>query len=436
MKPISVAALACSAVFSCAHFGPAPGGPEAAARARDFDGVYQWIRPSVVLVSATGRHKLPRLGFREAAMRWGATLFCPCRRGKEVVFGSPGGAESCYKAFSCSSVKTTTNLEITAGGITADAPACASGPGDKRLPIVRIQQHVIQPSGVLDRLGETEVDRHASWLADVLRKLHDERAASLVARPDDAADLDPISVETLRRRAREDGRHVLAADLEEVLMYASRRARLWFARPTSGRPAVEKAVYMWPDSSQLKSAEVWLRSKRIVLFRIRDLRPPASRAPDAVLDALDIDHFARICGAQHLFPSAVIREAFWPPLSKILREEFVAWTMVRQHANAQTVMFAPKAAGPDLDKWVSAALPSDELVAYADARHTEHSTAYAVLERLAPIVCGTTSSHQRYPRDDLFGDHFDVEYGGTESDESPRRAVLKKHERAKWQPLW
>lgn len=33
MKPVSVAALTLGAVFSCAHFGPAPGGPEAAARA-------------------------------------------------------------------------------------------------------------------------------------------------------------------------------------------------------------------------------------------------------------------------------------------------------------------------------------------------------------------------------------------------------------------
>jgi hypothetical protein len=66
-----------------------------------YDEVYQYLRPRVVLVSANGKHRLPRALFRDAVARWGGTLFCPCRGRREILQGDLTLETSCHDLFRC-----------------------------------------------------------------------------------------------------------------------------------------------------------------------------------------------------------------------------------------------------------------------------------------------------------------------------------------------
>ena len=189
-----------------------------------YDEIYQWLRPRVAIVSATGRHHLPRAKFRETVQRWGATLFCPCRRRREIVIGDCSEFKSCKKVFNCEHVNNTTTIELTATTIEADAPACSSEVAQESARVVRMIQHVIEPSDIVMRMTEGELDKHIGWLKKQLADLHMKRPNIDNWRTPANA----VEMEVLKHLAQEEGRYLLVAEIETVLKEAHRRGRLWY----------------------------------------------------------------------------------------------------------------------------------------------------------------------------------------------------------------
>ncbi len=142
-----------------------------------YDEVWQWLRPRAVLVSASGKHGLPRAQFRNAALRYGASLFCACRRSGEILVGEQQAA-SCHKQFHCVEPKLSVRLDITATSFVTNAQACATAPQAGPLPIIQAVQHLVDPSAILDRMTVAERDKHVRWAAAHLRNAHEARRAT------------------------------------------------------------------------------------------------------------------------------------------------------------------------------------------------------------------------------------------------------------------
>lgn len=145
------------------------------------------------LVSANGKHKLPRSDFRDAALRYGATPFCTSRRSREIVSGSTS-EPCCQIQYACNS-QAPVSLSVSANSIEADDVACARGNLSGVLPIIEVRQHVVEPSPILTTIAETEIRKHMDWAVGWLCNTLNERRA----RPADA-DLTPISLKVYPRQ--------------------------------------------------------------------------------------------------------------------------------------------------------------------------------------------------------------------------------------------
>lgn len=294
-------ALACDLLKAPHH-----GGAIYLERTISYDEFMQTVRPDAVLVSATGAHKLPRAEFREAVTRWGATLFCPCVRRSEVITGlTPTGA-SCRVQHDCDNkAKRQTTVTLTAKGMRADTPACATGFEHGAVRVIRVAQHVIEPSALLDRFTEGELRRHIDWCVDQLEALHKARGKASGTGP-------PIDVEVLRSRARAAGRHGLADQIEVVIARGRRRGELWATKPERYNRS-SGAVYLRPPKRVADQQWEVLRERVMTVLRV-----PASVAglsPEELLlqahkQAL-LEHAAGACG----YPIPVLDELVWPELA-------------------------------------------------------------------------------------------------------------------------
>jgi hypothetical protein len=148
------------------------------------------LRPRAAFVSANGKHGLPRTDFRDASLRWGATLFCTCRRSREIVLG-PQQAGSCHKTFACNQQENV-RIDVTASGIASEGVACASGTTSVIQPLIQLKQHIVEPSNILARFTENELLGHVEWVRKRLVAHHQDR---LAAPANDQAE--PISAKTL-----------------------------------------------------------------------------------------------------------------------------------------------------------------------------------------------------------------------------------------------
>ncbi|MBM4320006.1 MAG: MBL fold metallo-hydrolase [Deltaproteobacteria bacterium] len=298
----------CSSLLKAPHHGGRVFlGPEEA-----LDGIYQLVRPEVVLVSANGKRRLPKSAFRGAATRWASSLFCPCVRGREALETAAQGsseAESCHKELRCSETQRDVTLTFTAEGAWADVPACCRTPCVGPQPVVQLRQHIVDPTGVTDRLSEGELARHLRWLQDELHGIHLERRAGGPASEDD----EPVDGELLRTRALEAGRHHLAAQLEQVLDIGRIRRLLWVGSRGEGQRL--PPCYSAPGSSEAKRVQAWLYELSAVLLPLAREGTPRGLTPAEILERCNRRGLARRVAVVSGFPAAVFDDFFWPALT-------------------------------------------------------------------------------------------------------------------------
>lgn len=272
------------------------------------DELFSAVQPRAVLVSANGRHRLPRAELREAAVRWGSSVVCTCSRGLEYVSGSPGDSVCCHDLYACGEARDVT-LVLDANGIRADRPACHSGLGRHPGPIIQIRQHVVDPSPVVHQLAEHELRRHVDWARKALESIHAER---MRVAPDFTPGSEPVPVESLATLAREQGRLAMIPHLSDVLRHGSARGAFWCSRPAYSRDALR--AYALPPRGDIDAIRRRVRSKTMILFTHRT--GALERDAVTLMNVLAVEGLAEFADATLHYPQTMFREAIWPSLAK------------------------------------------------------------------------------------------------------------------------
>jgi hypothetical protein len=293
-----------SDIVKAPHHGSRPYIESTKAR---YDEVWQWLRPKAALVSANGKHRLPRKDFRDAVLRYGATLFCTCRRSREILLGSRN-EESCHSQFGCGArPQGSVGIALTEDTIESDAVACASGSVSGVVPIIQMVQHTIQPSNLLDRFTENELRLHATWVARELRIIHDARRESAKE-----PGLSAVSMDALRGAAVAAGRYAAAANIEMVLERAARDGVVWLTPPARFRSGDRKAWVM-PSESEWSELENWIASYLVIQLAVA--KREVGLVPRELLLAADTGYLARRAATKFALPPEIFSTAIWPRLS-------------------------------------------------------------------------------------------------------------------------
>ncbi|MBY3495638.1 ComEC/Rec2 family competence protein [Rhizobium laguerreae] len=270
-----------------------------------YDEVWQWMRPRAALVSANGKHGLPRREFRDAALRYGTTLFCTSRRTREIVTGPL--AESCCKIQYGCDHQAPVSLTISSQGIQSEGIACARGNLTGVMPVIEVRQHIVDPSPILSTMAEGEVRKHVDWAVNWLRATLIERQN----RPADA-ELSPLSIKTLSRAAGAAGRIGAATQMELILERAARSGKVWLSQGSKYRRDDDRGVWILPNKEEIKAFEDWVDSYSIIHLAVADRH--AGSAREELLYAADTTWLANRLAETFAFPVAMFEDAIWPKL--------------------------------------------------------------------------------------------------------------------------
>ncbi|MEG8044949.1 hypothetical protein QP175_01235 [Sphingomonas aerolata] len=273
-----------------------------------YDEVWQWLRPRAVLVSAGGKHGLPRNDFRTAALRSGAALFCPCTRQKEVLVG-PVRETSCHAEFACSKADRSVQIAFERDRVEANVQACATSGATTAPPVIQMVQHLVDPSAILDRLTTAERDRHVNW---VHAKLKDAHAARL---HDRETGLDAFDQTTLESLASAQRNFRAAASMDIILDAAARAGKIWVSR-TDRFGRTPRQAWTLPSRQQWREMKDWLLGHAVILFAVEQ-RKVGLNAHELLLVA-DTSLLAEQISRNFAFPKAMFHQAIWPTLAETL----------------------------------------------------------------------------------------------------------------------
>ena len=271
--------------------------------------VLSHVRPRVVLFSASGLHDLPRSDTREAAMRWGATVFCTSQRSTEFVLGQPSGTVCCHTNLDCDSRPgSAVCLTLDDQGIRSKDRACHSGIGSAPGPVIQIRQHIIDPSGIMNHLAENELRKHIEWTKVKLHELHEEHVSRIVPNKPGTT---PVSQNDLKRLAAAEGRHSLEYNLSTVLSKGYERQAFWARREGQGERETWSA-YKIPNDDDIQNFFRMLHAKAGILFP--NDYDQVHRGPSSVLLRLVPDGLM-LFGDMYLhYPPATLVDVVWPKL--------------------------------------------------------------------------------------------------------------------------
>jgi|GEM_PF-2685622 len=301
--------------------------------------LFSFIRPRSVLFSASGRHKLPRSITRDAAIRWGATVFCTSDRGREMLTGVQDAHECCYEEMHCTGKgKHSVSIVLDSEGVRSEGRmACHSGLGLEQGPIIQIAQHIIQPSPVISRLAENELRKHIRWVARQLDEIHEERLATL---GDATLTAKPVTSELLELRARENRRNVIVPHLEQVLDAGNSRGKYW-AKKLS-QYGQEWVAYRIPKRKEVDSFIDSLNELNLILFTDEIATTGYDRA--TLLSSLTLNGISTLAQVRMGIPGECFQALLWPHICKLL--ESPPWHCF-SHNNEVTVL----ARFEDTAKW-------------------------------------------------------------------------------------
>lgn len=275
-----------------------------------YDEVWQWLRPKATLVSANGKHGLPRREFREAVLRYGSTLFCTSRRSREILIGQ-SDEESCHKQFECHlQEQKSVHIKVAERIVESHGIACSTGTTSGVIPIIQIRQHVIEPSNILERFSEGELKRHVDWVKAELRSVHKDRFQA-----GGEATLEGVSSKTLARMAIADQRYAAAVNIELILERAASQGEIWISQPHPYR-SIDRYGWVMPSGSEWKELETWIKNYEIVQLAV--LKRKVGLNPHELLLEADTGFLAMRAAQKFSFPEVMFHDAIWPRLVKCL----------------------------------------------------------------------------------------------------------------------
>jgi len=293
------------------------------------DEVWQWLRPRAVLVSAKGKHRLPRPQFRDSCTRYGASLFCTNQRRKEVLFekevNSLGPLPSCFETFNCGqSEQETVTLLFSEDGVDASKQACKSGANLGVVPIIQMRQHIIHPSPIVDKLTEGELTKHVSWLKKELKNYHKAR---MNAGPGNWSN-ETLTHEDLKSWALEQKRYAFVPSINHVVRRTRYKGALWM------NDEYNSSYYYQPNETDIK--EIWNKLTSKFDFYEVHCPPDTSLNLDEMLRRAELEWYQDFVFEHFAFPKDVFKFGIWPLLSKkikSLKNVYAGGIKVYQHSS-------------------------------------------------------------------------------------------------------
>ena len=319
-----------------------------------YDEVWQWLRPRAVLVSASGKHGLPRQEFRQAALRSGAMLFCACTRGAEVLIGEPS-IGSCNTAYDCSRANRSVRLEWSADRLTSNAQACAGQSANSPPPVIQMIQHIVEPSAILERMSTAERDKHVDWMSKLLDQRHQARQ-NVGSEPD----LEPIDLEDVKKEARLAKRYRAAADIETVAEAAARAGKIWLKPPEPfGRS--KRTAWIVPTETQWNAIRQWLLGHAAIVLLIFERK--AGRSKRELLLAADTSYLSACVSERFGFPAAMFQDIIWPRIASDLTA--ANWEVRSREAGASvTIVLCTPGAIAEAFELIVDRLPAKDTASY------------------------------------------------------------------------
>lgn len=298
-----------------------------------YDEVWQWLRPRAVLVSAGGKHGLPRHDFRNAALRTGASLFCACRRQKELLVG-PSLEASCHAEFACSKGERSIRLDMGRDRIEANAQACGSQGTSHAPAVIQMVQHLVDPSAILDRLTTAERDRHVKWLHDMLKDAHAARRAA-----GGEAGLKPIPFTKIAEMATARGAFRAAASMDIILDAAVRAGKIWASHADPFRHE-ERSAWVMPNDAQWRELSEWLLKHAVILLAVDDRK--VGLVSRELLLAADTKYLAQRAAKLFAFPEDMFAPIIWPRLvERLIKEKWQIFYADCKGDDVTSVLCAP-----------------------------------------------------------------------------------------------
>lgn len=311
--------------------------------------LYLWLRPRSVIVSASGKHSLPRLTFRDSVRAIGATLFCPNLRGIEPMTAGTvekTGGVSCFEAFACSVPKSgqCTTISLNAHDERADSYACVQGTlHTAPAPIVVIRQEILSPCEKTVRYTWGELERNARWIQAELEKRHRdfcERAPFDTEFFATRVRHQKISWNSILPAARAAGMHQLAVDPGPVFSFARAHRRFWSASPEQyGREEI--FLYRSVTDSMLDQARNWLsRVPRMLLHASLTHTQVINGDRLDILQSAEWEVFDGLLSGLLALPKEVIADEVRPSLLPMIAESYTARACSAKYPNSYSPLEA------------------------------------------------------------------------------------------------
>ncbi|WP_174984766.1 ComEC/Rec2 family competence protein [Burkholderia lata] len=290
---------------------------------------YLWLKPRIAIVSAQGTYDLPHSRMRDALRATDTAILCTNIRGVERIVPPSSDLRlerSCYDVFDCgmSEQPQVTVLTLTSGTEKMDRAACVSrSEGRGVAPIVVMTQRVVDPDEAFVRWTQTELERHAIWVKDLLGEARAVFMDAVVGKgPLVAMECVPVGWRHIETHARASGRHHFLASPYEALHYARARGFIWVSAGNLRYPD-DVGFYVLPSRKELDAIWSWVASMPNILLRAT-LSKAAIVGNDklSILNSADTDILCRLIAAKICFPVKVVKTEIMPQIFLRMTESF------------------------------------------------------------------------------------------------------------------
>ncbi|SHM44969.1 hypothetical protein SAMN05518668_109180 [Sphingobium sp. YR657] len=354
-----------------------------------YDEVWQWLRPRAVLVSAGGKHGLPRHDFRNAALRTGASLFCACQRQKELLAGPPR-ENSCHAEFACTKGERSIRLDIARDRIEANAQACGAQGTAHASPVIQMVQHLVDPSAILDRLTTAERDRSVKWLHDVLKDAHADRMAA-----GGEAGLKPVSQIQIAEMATARGFFRASASMEIIVDAAVRAGKIW-ASNTDRFHREERCAWVMPSEVHWRKLFAWLLNHAVILLSIE--KRQVGLVPRELLLAADTKYLAQRVAELFAFPEDMFAPIIWPRLvERLIEKKWQVFHAEFDGDNFTSILCAPVGIEETFQKLVASFDRGDAGAYLGTISCSSHSISAPIPASMVGLIVPSWSPIRRAP---------------------------------------
>ena len=265
------------------------------------------IRPRAVLMSANGRHGLPRNIVRDAAVRWGATVVCTSHRDRDTIIGLDSPFKCCHRSFQCKKKTRDAGIVMDATGIHANVRACHTGTGPDLGPVIQVTQHLLEPSPIVGRIFEQELRNHVRWIKKQLKDLAQEARSTRGGEL--AGGNTPITTGQLLALAPASRQTVLRAHMKEILQAGSARGQFWAVGPNRWGHGAWR-LWELPGKDIIETILSDLGKKVLIVFSQAGERTQLGR--NGIVSKLPTEGLASHADRLVGLPTEVFDDTVWP----------------------------------------------------------------------------------------------------------------------------